>query len=642
MKNPFFTAKSFITGIIFCVLIAFLCQYSVNVVHGSYMAIDHMPAGAIFIFFVFSFLVNSLLRKIKPSWAYTGPELLLVYTMMLVASSVTEMGLGNQLFQVISGSVYYASPDNKWDQLILPHLKRWLVPMDKTAVSYFYEGLPKGMHIPWGVWIPPLLCWLPFLLLLYFVTLCITVIMRKQWVEREKLIYPLTQLPLEMVRENGHMGAITQFFQNPLMWLGFFIAFTVGTFAGLHNYFDMIPAIHLGGNLQVFRRTMSIQFLVSFPVIGFMYLVNLEVAFSLWFFSLLYLCMQGFFNVTGIQSTENISIYGCADFPFLAHVGVGAMISMTAYSMVIAREHLKIVWRSAIGRITGEDRDEILSYKTAFWGMTAGFVLLTAWLCFSGMSIIVAGSFLFMALLIFFVLTRVICESGIPTFITPMIASAVVVAIFGPRYIGAAGMAALALTYVYSADIRTFPMSPMAQVPKLFDRYRGSHRPIFWAIMTALAINIIASLLILLVLSHKYGGLNLNGWYFGGNASTPYQYAADMIKKNTGPLFSSWLWRGFGAGFYLLLIFLRQNFLWWPLHPIGFAIGMVIWVETLWFSIFIAWFIKKMLLRYGGVPVYEKLKFFFLGLPLGLYTCAGIWFIIDLFTGKKGNGIFWI
>ena len=39
------------------------------------------------------------------------------------------------------------------------------------------------------------------------------VILRKQWIERERLIFPLAQLPLEMTKKS--------FFKNKLMWLGF-------------------------------------------------------------------------------------------------------------------------------------------------------------------------------------------------------------------------------------------------------------------------------------------------------------------------------------------------------------------------------------------------------------------------------------
>jgi len=91
-----------------------------------------------------------------------------------------------------------------------------------------------------------------------------------------------------------------------------------------------------------------------------------------------------------------------------------------------------------------------------------------------------------------------------------------------------------------------------------------------------------------------------------------------------------------------LLMFMRERFIWWPLHPIGFAIGSVWLMDRLWFSIFLAWIIKFMILRYGGPQIYLRSRYFFLGLIVGQYFAAAFWFIIDLFTGVTGNMVFWI
>ncbi|MGB9678298.1 MAG: DUF6785 family protein, partial [Candidatus Ratteibacteria bacterium] len=310
----FFTKRSFITGILLSILIAFVDHYSTDVIHASYMAIDHMPAGAIFIFFILVFLVNTFLKaiqkKIKKSIAFNSGELLVIYSMMLVASSVTEMGFGSQILPIISAPTYYSSPENQWDKLLLPYLKKFLIVSDENAVKYFYEGLPKGMKIPWNVWIFPLLFWLPFIFVLYFVMICIASILRKQWAEREKLAYPLTILPKEMVEEGK--GFLPKFFKNPLMWLGFSIAFIIGTSVALNFYFPAFPKIQLVKGIPIFRRTLSLTFRISFPVMGFVYFVNLDVAFSLWFFNLIFKVIRGFFNISGIASTENVGIYGCS------------------------------------------------------------------------------------------------------------------------------------------------------------------------------------------------------------------------------------------------------------------------------------------------------------------------------------------
>ncbi len=204
--NNFITRRAFIAGLLLSVVVAFLAQYSVNVTHSSYMAIDHMPAGGVFLFFILVFIVNTLLKTVNKRLAFCPEELLLIYIMILVASSVTEMGLGSQLLPIISGPLYYKSPENNWDTVLIPYIKKFLMVNDMEAARYFFEGLPKGMQIPWGAWLRPLAVWLPFVLVLYFVMLCVASILRKQWMDKERLVYPLTVLPMEMVAEKDSGG----------------------------------------------------------------------------------------------------------------------------------------------------------------------------------------------------------------------------------------------------------------------------------------------------------------------------------------------------------------------------------------------------------------------------------------------------
>ena len=58
---------------------------------------------------------------------------------------------------------------------------------------------------------------------------------------------------------------------------------------------------------------------------------------------------------------------------------------------------------------------------------------------------------------------------------------------------------------------------------------------------------------------------------------------------------------GGGAAFMLALLYLRQRFLWWPLHPIGFPIANTFTIMSHgWLAIFMAWMFKATILRYGG------------------------------------------
>ncbi|NOZ63482.1 MAG: hypothetical protein GXO71_00780 [Caldiserica bacterium] len=84
-----------------------------------------------------------------------------------------------------------------------------------------------------------------------------------------------------------------------------------------------------------------------------------------------------------------------------------------------------------------------------------------------------------------------------------------------------------------------------------------------------------------------------------------------------------------GALFSLLAVLMahysvQERFIGWPLHPIKFAIGSVNWIAYLLLSIFLAWLLKFLILRYGGPRIYIRIRHFFLGLILGQYSAPGL------------------
>ncbi len=635
------TWRGFFIGIIFCGIAALMAHYSINIVHGSYMAIDHMPMAGIFLFFLIVGVLNVLLALIRKPLQLTSAELLQIYIMLLLACSVTTMGLGSQFLPIISAPHYYASPENRWGELILPHLNKWLFVQDKEAVRSFFEGLPKDTPLPLKPWLTPILAWSPFLLSLFVVMICIPVILSKQWIERERLIFPLVHLPLEMVKKESPDSLFTSFYKNKLMWLGFFIPVFISSLDSiLHYYLKIMPSISLVKDVPAFRRTRSIHFRLSFPVLGFIYLTNLNVSFSLWFFSLLFQIVSGIFNITGVASIENLGIYGTRDVIF-NHVGIGAITIYALYGLWIARSHLKEVFRKALKG--GEEEGGIISYRTAFWGAVIGSIVMICWLVFAGIPLFPALFYFFLAFAIYLGVTRVVIEGGVPTLVASGIATPQTISSLGTSVIGTKGLANMALTYVYSADIRTYVMSAASNSLKIvYEGIKRNRRLIFLSMLVAVIASFTTSILIDFYLAYRYGGINLNSWYFVGGPQAPYRFLADKILHPTPPNLTGWIAKLTGGGIMFLLMFMRERFIWWPLHPIGFAIGSVWLMDKLWFSIFLAWMLKSLILRYGGPTIYFRSRPFFLGLILGQYFAAGLWFVIDLITGVTEHVVFWI
>ncbi len=95
-----------------------------------------------------------------------------------------------------------------------------------------------------------------------------------------------------------------------------------------------------------------------------------------------------------------------------------------------------------------------------------------------------------------------------------------------------------------------------------------------------------------------------------------------------------------GLGLVSLLGVLRTQFVWWPLHPIGYAIGSTDMMAWLWCPTLLGWLAKSMILRYGGAKMFRQALPFFLGLILGDYAISGILAVICVVTGQAGYRTF--
>jgi len=289
-----------------------------------------------------------------------------------------------------------------------------------------------------------------------------------------------------------------------------------------------------------------------------------------------------------------------------------------------------------------DDSDEILSYRQAFWGLVAGLVFVTFWLRHSGMDLWVATLLVVISMATFLGVTRIVAAGGVAETRSPLPAATSLMSATGTEALGPSNIVSLSMTLIWMGDIRTFVMASSANSLKITSEMRGRKRRVFWAMALAVVVTLVASVWATLFIAYTFGGANANRWFFEQGPTLPFRYAATVIKTPTGPSVNAWIFRGIGAGVMALLVLLHHRFVWWPLHPLGFPVASIWLTRQLWFSIFLAWLVKVLVLRYGGPELYRKTRFLFLGLILGQYTVCGVWIVVDLFTGKVGNRLFWI
>ncbi len=598
--------------------------------------------GALFLLFALAVLVRGGNALIGPRCALSPRELVLVYSMMLVASIVPSRGLLAYLLTLMGSWLYYATPENNWTELIHPHVRHWLVVDDETAVKQFYEGLEGGGRIPWGAWLPPLANWALFFLVLCFVMICIMVILRKQWIEHERLAFPLTQLPLAL----AHGYAIrpgNAFYRSVWAWIGVAIPVVLGSVNALHDYYGVVPAIQLSPDVQAFRRAANLHFWFSFGTIGFAYCISSPVAFSIWAFKLCGILASGFASMVGWGSTERLDMFvdlGSSS-PGQAHQSMGAMIVLVGFGLWLARDHLREVWGKALGRAPHvDDSGELLSYRVAVFGTVGGLAFLVGWLTLAGLPLWAAAVFVAATFVLYLALARAVCEAGIPVLRPAMSGSAFLISGFGASRIGDQGLVQLAFDHSWAVDIRITMMAIIAHGLRLLHGRETHIRRVGLALLVALALSFVAGTATLLTLAYRHGAINLEHYYFVSYAQGPFEWMCAWMSSPAGPNWSGWLSTGIGMAGMFALHSAWRLVPWWPLHPLGYALMGVGAMDYYWFSFFVAWLIKALVLKYGGAQLYRRSLPLFLGLILGQFVCSALWTILDQLTGLRSGWLF--
>ena len=613
--------------------------YCNMVLQGSRIASYFNTPAALILFFVLVFFGNTALGLIRRSWMLNRAELALIYIMWIVATAIPEWGLTSFLLTDITSPIYNATPENNWAELLHPFIPDWIIPHhDFAQVQNFFEGAPKGQGIPWMLWLRPLAYWIPFVLALYLAMISIMVILRKQWVEHERLVFPVVQVPLAMIQDDSTgPSLIKPFFKNPLMWLGFAIPAILQSLNGLNPYFPSIPRLYWGTQLSLFGDTITIPFILSFQMLGFSYFVNRDILFGLCFFHLLNVIQQGIFAYLGIQKIDPLLSVYTRGGPMVAHQGLGAFIVLVLFGLWTARGHLRAVLSKALQKNSAvDDSDEILSYRAAVLVLAGSLLFMGVWIWQSGLPAWITPFYLFLAFILFIGLTRIVAEGGIVYIFAPMTASDFVVAGFGTRALGPSGIVAMAFTFIWASDILTFVMASCANGLKLAEEtIRRNRRLIFWGMITAILVAIASSVWAMLAIAYKYGGINTDGWFFGVGSRYPFENAAFRMQVPEGPHWENWIYTGIGGTIMGLLMVARQRFLWWPFHPLGFPVSLLF--GTVFFSVLLAWLIKMVVIKYGGPQLYLKTRPFFLGLILGQFVTAGFWLAVSYFTKTPGG-----
>ncbi|MDQ1326728.1 MAG: hypothetical protein QG641_8 [Candidatus Poribacteria bacterium] len=574
-------------------------------------------------------LLNVLLRRYVPRFSMNRSDLLTIYIMLSVATGIFGHDFIRILIHTIGAAHWFATPENEWSELFFGYLPKWLMVDNKSALKEYYEGnseLYSANNI--RAWSFPIIAWSILLLVVLFMMLCINVIIRKQWTENEKLTYPIIQLPLEMT-EKG-------FFRNRLFWIGFGVVGAIDLLNGLNFLFPAIPGLSLRSNLGIFFTEKPLSAIGWTPIcfypfiVGLTYFMPLDLSFSCWFFYIFWKLQLVIRTAFGFTSQSG---------PYLSYQSTGAWIGMGLLSLWVSRKHLVQVLRKIIGyKDSIDDSEEPMSYRNAAIGIIAGVLFILLFCYYSGMSVGVTSSLFALYFLMSIAVARMRASLGPPTHdLYDAGPDRIIVSIVSPRRLGPRNLTIISLFYWLGYDYRSHPMGHQLEGFKIAERAKMDNKGIVSAIMIAVVVGIFASFWVFLHVCYKQGDQNFGATWTGWAA---FYHLQTWLNNPTFVDYSLIKQAGYGLGFTFFLMLIRKLFFQFPFHPVGYAVAGSWTMSWMWFSIFIGWLVKSMILKFGGIKTHQTATPLFFGMILGQHIVGSLWTLSSEIFQRRMYGFF--
>lgn len=579
-------------------------------------------------------LLNGAARRLTGKTVLRRSEMLVIYAMLLVGVMVSTRGVTEKVVGSIAIVPYIAANgEPNWNSLLL-HLPRWSVPYDPAralpipeTVRAFYEG--NHGRVPWHEWFGPLLADFGLVAAVILIFLGMATVFRRQWVDIEHLSFPLTSIPIAIISDEFNGKPL---FSNRLFWLGVLVSTGLYALNGMAANYPTIPSVSLNfdcGSLLTVPPWNSIGFFHAFfsmAVIGFAYFIPGDMLLSMWFFYFLVLLQPVVGSDFGYSTDQSNR--------FANYQTAGTYLMLAGAIFWQARLHLADVWRTALakkGRGPLDDSGELMRYRAALLAVVVGFGLAVTWLCVAGMSVAAAafqiGIYVFVTAL---VMTRAVAQAGLLITETNFVPLDIARLFIPDSSLGPANLTWIGVTDNWFArDLRGELLAPFLDTQRTAGQLGVRPRTLLVPLVVAVVVSLAVASAAFLHLHYVVGG-NLLYSHPKSLATFNMNRAVNAIHDLSSQGVSSP--QGFftGAVSAVLLTVLRSQQAWFPLHPLGLAVAHSWAMSVCWAGFLLAWMIRSLVTRIGGIKLYRHVAPLMLGLIIGEFSSAVFWVVLHM------------
>jgi len=631
------SARAVVIGLLCIVAVIMLIHWAELVLGGSRghsaMANTSIPLGT-FAALMLVVSVNSLIGRVRRRWQLSSAELVVIYAMTAVATVLASSGAIHFLVPAMAAPLGFASPENRWETLFFQYMPRWIGPDDPRLLRHFFEG----GELPVRMWLRPVTIWSGFVFTYAACSLSLVLLLRRQWIESERLTFPTVYVPLSITESDG------AFWRDRAAWIGIAIPFLIGTLNTLNVNFPAIP------KLEVRRIDLSSHFgdppwnaigglaISYYPfVVGLAFLLSTEMTFSCWFFYL----MTKVERIVGASfGVAQWGSGGLARFPFENHQGAGAFVALALIALWIGRKPLGQSFRGAfrgalqLGHAPPGGTDDAPT-RWAVWGFVASFAALVGFCRVAGMSLWTPVVLLGLSLVYLVTATRIRAETGNAWLFGPDVdPQRLMLTAIGARHILPRDLTIMAyLNSISSFDLRCVSMPHQLDAYKLGEARKLERGKLTGALLLGLAVGIPVAFWLALIVWHDIGALAKGDTWRTLMGKQPFDRLQGYLVAPQPANLIELVFVGAGLLFTGFLFAMRTRLLAWPFHPVGYAMANTNSMGSQWFPFLLAWAAKSLILRYGGAKLYRKAQPFFLGLVVGDFLNGALYTILACFVG---------
>ena len=499
--------------------------------------------------------------------------------------------------------------------------------------------LGRIAKVPWGVWLPTLSWWAMYSLAWSLLILAIMSIVRHRWMDIEMLPYPvgyawsvpiiaasperrLKRLPLDRRLAMYLAGLAPGFFYSLLLvmkllipWLPDILGWTTGNFIGFYKGAIKIDALP---NLK------KVIGLVAVPTNIVEYLaftlVPLDVLLSAWVTSMILLLTTQILYLRGYYS--GIEKLGHWDrFMMLGQMGplklfalsYGTYLGIGLFWLILNARYLG---RTLMNAIRGSTREEVereaITYRTAWFTILVCLINLFILYHASGIGLFATTLIILQATLLGLSVARIYgltLINGIDweyTYTLPLLA-------FYNEEISAEYLNAILVGQRDCTCGFAYNLADTAMWFRIARDTGISPRDVFMALLIGAIVSGIIQWFISLKFVYSIGYSAMPRG-FGLGPQITNSWTAPKLLQYPGQ--RPW-WPQLLVGLIItgVLSYLRTRFVWWPIDPVGAALGFGYhfgvksgaFLDVLQpFVPFIAWIIKYLVIKMGGAKVHDN------------------------------------